>query len=734
MARPLTAADVARLPLPGMSFPTGIAYSHDERLICYVHSPDGTLEQRLFLLEVDPRPSGGAAGHHPVEVRIAGAATSEAELSPDERLRRERLRDVRLGVTSASWARNAGALLVPLPDGLRVVTGLGAEGARVVVALEQADVRAPILGARLSPDGGSIAFVSGGDLHVVDAAGGSTPLRLTSTAEEGLTNGLAEYVAQEEMSRSEGLWWSPDSSLIAYTEVDERHIPLYRIAHPGSDVGAAAEETHRYPFTGGPNAIVRLGVLPAAGGETLWLDTGDPDRYLARVVFLDDGRLVAEVQSRDQTLLEVAAFDPRNGARELLFTERGEPWVELHDDFRALADGTYLWSSERSGHRHLERRSPDGELLAVLTSGDWQVDALEAVDEEAGVVYFSGRADGPVERHLYRVPLAGGEPERLTPERGWHVCVVGPKSGTFVDRHGSLDTPPTVRLRSLAGASVLVTLHDRRDPRIDELGIEPPELVDIPAADGTILHALYFRPDPAYLRPDGAVDEGAPPLAVEVYGGPHAQRAVDDWISTVRLRAQALRRRGAGVLVLDNRGSAGRGIGFVRPLHHRFGDIEVADQVQGVRWAVERGLADAERVAVYGSSYGGYMSLRLLGAAPEIFRAAVAGAPVTSFYGYDTHYTERYLGTPQSDPAAYERASVFGLVPSMRGELLLVHGLIDENVHFRHTARLINRLIEQRKPYELLVFPNERHLPRAQADRTFLEERVLAFLERALTG
>jgi dipeptidyl-peptidase-4 len=681
-------------------------------------------------------------------VSLPGAATSESELGTDEQLRRERRREVGLGVTSFSWAASADALLVPLADGLHVLRGFAEhpQAPGHLLAVAAGELAAPIAGSSISPDGRLLAVVSGGDLFVAGAGGDGdgdghggaanrAPLRLTASAEDGLCNGLPEYVAEEEMGRNEGLWWSKDSSLIAYAEVDERHIPLYRIPHPGADViGPASEEAHRYPFAGGPNAIVRLGVVPAAGGDTVWMDTGDPDRYLARAGFTDDGRLVAQLQSRDQRTLDLVAFDPASGAGKLLHRERNEHWVELHDDFKMLRDGTFLWSSERTGWRHLERRGPGGELVAVLTSGDWQVDALAGVDEDEGVVYFSGRADGPTERHLYAVPLEGGELRRLTPERGWHECVVGARNGSFVDRAAALDSPPAVRLRSLGDCSTIAVLHDRHDPLLDELELSPPELVTLPGADGTTLYGLYFAPEPAAPGDAVAAERSPqpPPLVVDVYGGPHAQRVVEDWSVTVRMRAQALRRMGCAVLTVDNRGSAGRGLQFTAPIQGRMGELEVADQLSAVRWAIGEGLADPGRVAVYGWSYGGYMSLRLLGAAPELFRAAVAGAPTTSYDGYDTHYTERYLGTPQDQPEAYARASVFPLVPSMRGELMIVHGLIDENVHFRHTARLINRLVAHGKQFELVAFPDERHLPRGEADRAYLEERVLGFLARAL--
>jgi dipeptidyl-peptidase-4 len=243
-------------------------------------------------------------------------------------------------------------------------------------------------------------------------------------------------------------------------------------------------------------------------------------------------------------------------------------------------------------------------------------------------------------------------------------------------------------------------------------------LVTLTSRDGVTLHGAIFRP-PAHCGP------GPYPTIVQVYGGPHVQAVSNSWSLTIAMRAQYLRSQGYLIFLLDNRGSARRGLAFEGAIKHNMGHVEVDDQVDGVRWLVaQEGLADAERVGIYGWSYGGYMAALSLARAPETFKVAVAGAPVTHLDGYDTHYTERYMGTPQSNPQGYTASSVISYVDTITGKLMLIHGLIDENVHFRHTARLINALIKARKPYDLFLFPDERHMPRALADRVYMEERI----------
>jgi dipeptidyl-peptidase-4 len=394
--------------------------------------------------------------------------------------------------------------------------------------------------------------------------------------------------------------------------------------------------------------------------------------------------------------------------------------------FRPLDDGRFIWASERSGFRHLYLHDEDGNLLRPLTKGNWLVESINGVDQQHEIVYFTATRGGPTERHLYAVSFEGEEPRQITTAPGTHAITVDHGKTQFIDVHHALDKPADITLRSLADGSAICSVYDSVDPRVAELAPMPPELVDLRNSSGTLLHGAIYRPHPQY-------GDGPFPTIVWVYGGPHAQLVTDGWGLTVSMRAQYLRSLGYLVFVLDNRGSAGRGLEFENHIKHDMGNKEVEDQVDGVRWLVKRGLADPERVGIYGWSYGGYMALMCLARAADTFKIAVAGAPVTHWDGYDTCYTERYMGTAQSNPQGYEESNVmFFHVDKIRGKLLLVHGLIDENVHFRHTARLINALIRSRKQYELMLFPDERHMPRKRADRIFMEERIGQFFEKHL--
>jgi dipeptidyl-peptidase 4 len=703
---------IAVVPAPGMRVPGSFAFSSDDRLLTYLLAEGDPPVQALYALDV----------HTGAVSRLAeapGGGVREDALSPEEELRRQRQRMLSIGITQYTLAERSDRILIPLAGSIYVQDGPGAAARLVLDAATYGPAQTPTF----APDGQHIAYVADGEVYVVPAVGGE-PWQVTHGArEQGKTNGLAEFMAQEELDRSQGFWWSPDGQRIAFEEVDETHIPVYRIMHQGKDeTGPTAQEDHRYPFSGQANARVRLGVVPAAGGNTVWMDlhTGE-ENYLARVFWWKDGRLGAILLNRPQTTADVVAFDPTTGMRTTILRETNPFWITLTKrHLHELSNGHFLWLSERSGFRHLYLCSPRGEIVRQLTAGDWMVDALAGVDEQRSLVYFTGTRETPLESHLYVAPLSGGEPRRLTAEPGMHDVTLDHGARRFVDVRSALDTPPTVILRSLEDGAPLHAVPKPQDPRVAAFALEPPELVTLTNRHGTLLYGAVYRPPSRY-------GPGPYPTIVQVYGGPHAQTVQNSWALTAALQQQYLRQLGFLIFRVDNRGSARRGMEFESPIRRRMGTIETEDQVDGVRWLIAQGLADPARVGVTGWSYGGYMTLRLMEAAPEIFRVGVAGAPVTQYDGYDTTYTERYMGTPQENPEGYREGSVLAHADHISGKLLLVHGMLDENVHFRHTARLINALTRARKPYDLLIFPDERHMPRHQPDRVYQNERIVAY-------
>ncbi|RXH95209.1 hypothetical protein DVH24_024893 [Malus domestica] len=705
--------EIVQYPLPGYIAPTSISFSPDDTIITYLFSPDHTLNRKVFAFDLK-------TGKQELCFSPPDGGLDESNISPEEKLRRERLRERGLGVTRYEWVKTSSkrkAIMVPLPAGI-YFQDLSSSNAELNLPRTSGS---PIIDPHLSPDGTML----------------------------GYTHGLAEYIAQEEMDRKNGYWWSLDSKFIAFTEVDSSEIPLFRIMHQGkSSVGSEAQEDHAYPFAGASNVKVRLGVVSSAGGPITWMDllcggTGQPDsedEYLARVNWMHGDTLIAQVMNRSHSRLKILKFDIKTGKRTVLLEEEQGTWVSLHDCFTPLDrgitkfSGGFIWASEKTGFKHLYLHDANGTCLGPITEGDWMVEQIAGVNEAAGLVYFTGTLDGPLESHLYCAKLLtdGNQPlqapVRLTCSKGKHAVVLDHHMKNFVDIHDSLDSPPKVILCSLHDGSYIMPLYEPSltVPRFKKLQLEPPELVHLQANDGTTLYAALYKPDETRFGP--------PPYKtlISVYGGPSVQLVSDSWINTVDMKAQFLRSRGILVWKLDNRGTARRGLKFEGSLKYNCGQVDADDQLTGADWLIEKGLARAGHIGLYGWSYGGYLSAMTLARFPDVFRCAVSGAPVTSWDGYDTFYTEKYMGLPSENEEGYESSSVMHHVHKMKGKLLLVHGMIDENVHFRHTARLVNALVAAGKTYELLIFPDERHMPRRHRDRIYMEERIWEFIERSL--
>ena len=539
--------------------------------------------------------------------------------------------------------------------------------------------------------------------------------------------------AMEEMDRYDGLWLSADGTKVCYEACDESAVQVFAIPHAG-DADPMSTESHRYPFAGAVNPAVKLGVVAVAGGATAWLDVVGAaglgnDVYLARVAWADASTVLALVQNRAQTVARLVALDAGGGDARVVLEETNDAWINLDDALRwGVAEGELLLASERGDgvKRLYAHDAATGAELRCVTPGNIMVEELVKVSETE--VYFLGSdLSKPLERGLFVAPYGGSEtPERLS-DAGAYVDAAAVGDGAVFLQSSSAAAPTKAEVRA-GGASAVLYDASEEDPRVASLaaGLRPPEFVTFPSADGAVeLHAAIYAPDAAVHGP------GPYPTAVSCYGGPHVQFVANKW-STVAadLRAQKLRSEGFLVVKCDNRGSARRGQPFEAAIKGNLGDLEVADQVSAVDYVVARGLADKDRVGIYGWSYGGYLSAMCLARAPRTFRCAVAGAPVTSWDGYDTHYTERYMaGGPAENPKGYASSSVMTHAAEIEGALLLVHGLIDENVHFRHTARLIQALVDEGKAYDLLCFPNERHSPRSEKDRAFMEARVFAFLD-----
>lgn len=661
------------------------------------------------------------------------------ELSDEEKARRERQRIAAFrGIVEYQWAPDSKALLFPL-GGELYLYDLREGAANPVRKLTSGTGFAT--DPKLSPGGKFVGFVRERNLWVIDLASGRE-LQLTTDGSDTIGNGVAEFVADEEMGRHTGYWFAPDDSAVAFARIDESPVPVQRRYEMYADRTEVVEQF--YPAAGDPNVRISLHVADLASmragkpgvDEPARLKVADvelvpeTDIYLARVQWRAPGVLTFQRQSRDQRKLELVEATLASGAQRVLVTETSGTWVPLHDGLRFLSDGRFLWISERSGFEHLQLHAADGALERALTSGEWVVDALLGVDESAGLAYIAGTRDSPLEKHVYAVPLGGGEPRRLSAEPGMHEAAFSANAAVFVDLWSNPSTPPQTELFGADG-SKLATLvaNELGDPAHPyapyRAAHRPVEFGTMPAADGSTLHY-------SLVKPEGFDPAKKYPVVVYVYGGPAAQTVTRAWPGrSDHLFNQYLAQRGYVVFSLDNRGTPRRGAKFGGALYGRQGTVEVEDQVAAVDFLRTQSWVDPARIGVHGWSNGGYMTLMLLAKASDRYACGVAGAPVTDWALYDTHYTERYMDHPARNPDGYREASVFTHLDGLRSKLLLVHGMADDNVLFTNSTKLMAELQKRGTPFELMTYPGAKH-GLSGADALHRYRLAEAFLARCL--
>ena len=704
----------ANPPLGGRP-PLALELSDDGSMLAFLR-PNETDTEILDLW--GQRLPGGAAVRLVATADLV-AASGAQKLTEAETMALERKRVTQTGITEFSWCgESADALLFPFSGDLYWAR-LGSEGAAAeVVRLTRDDE--PELAPLCSPKGHYVSYTKRGDLHVFDIAA-RTERRLTRGASPTRTFGLAEFIAQEEMDRFVGQWWSPDESRLLVFEVDESAVAVK--VRPQIFADRTELFSQRYPAAGEANAKVTAHVYERASGRRVTLATPAEDGYLPRAGFFADGAAWIQWQSRDQRRLVLFEADARGALRRILGDEDAA-WVTLHDDLRPLPDGRFLWSSERSGRRQLEVVDRASGVRTMLTTEAEPVSELVGVDAKAGIVYYLVCAERGRERHVHAVPLTGGAAIPVAVEPGWHAVTFA-KSGTrFIDVKSSWGRPQRTTLRDpVSGTSVV--LDDNPTPELDALSAPRPEWRDFTAEDGTSLNGLLLPP---VTRTAGR----RYPVIAWVYGGPTSQMVANRWMRQYPLFV-LLSQRGYGLLLVDNRGTGGRGRDIDRAHFRRFGDVEVKDLFAAIAALKDVDWVDSARVGVFGWSYGGYLAARAVLDKTSPFAAAVAVAPVTDWTLYDTHYTERYLGPPDGGKAApYTGASLVARAPDRSRPLMVVHGTADDNVLFEHSLRLIDALERQSLPFEMMIYPGKAHGISGRAAQLHLYETVFRFFERHL--
>jgi len=651
----------------------------------------------------------------------------DENLSDEEKARRERMRVSGSGILSYSWSADGTALLFPLAGDVFYYR-IGAKKAQQL--LDTPEFETDI---KLSPKGNYISFIREQNLYIKHIAS-NTEQAVTTQGGGNIKYGMAEFVAQEEMSQLTGYWWAPDESHIAFTRVDET--PVDVITRSEIYAERITTITQKYPKAGTPNVLLELYVQNITSQQRQAINLGDnPDIYLPRVQWSNSSELLSyQVQSRNQQTLQLFGYDLATKASTRLLTERSDTWLNLHDDLHFLSQqDAFIWASERDGFKHLYLYRNNGELLRQLTSGDWVVTSIAAVDESNGTIYINGRKDTPLESHVYAVNMQTATIKRVTQLGKHHDVKFAKDASIYVDVFSDINTPAQTGLYAASGK--FITWLDQNLVN-DSHPLAPyasawiaPEFGTINTsatnANSTELHYRLYKP---------ANISGKHPVIVYHYGGPRAQVVTNKWAGNRGLMFQYWAQQGYVVFSMDNRGSYYRGKAFEDPIFKAMGSVEIDDQKRGVDFLRTLDYVDPDNIGVYGHSYGGYMSLMAMFKAPEYFAAGVSGAPVTEWRLYDTHYTERYMGNPNTDKAAYDAASVFPYANNLQGDLLIYHGMADDNVLFTHATKLYKHLQDNAKLFHVMDYPGKKHSIRGKNTQIHMFKTITHHFDTYLTN
>jgi dipeptidyl-peptidase-4 len=588
---------------------------------------------------------------------------------------------------------------------------------------------APMEDLRIAPDGSRVSFARENDLWVVPTAEGR-PTRLTQGGSEDLLNATLDWVYPEELGHDTAAWWSPDSSRIAYLQLDETSVPRFSVPDVVPLRGGGT--TMRYPKAGDPNPVARVGVVPASGGATTWFDLGSPaPEYVCRVAWLPGSRRVAVVTlDRAQRTLRLLSCDAETGASTLLLEEKDDAWVEVPPEPEFVDDDRFLWRSHRDDAYRwwVGRLDPAGAaLLSLEPLTPPGVDAHDVLrfDAKSGdCVYDAIERAGLRTRICVSRPAdrASVTPAPFFPDAGMDGRASLDATGAYaLVTVSNATTPPRRELRRAAGGLVRV-LGDARSPELDALRLAVPEFGALEVPEGRLPWCLW--------KPPGLDESKRHPVIVSTYGGP-GSRVVEDRWGRGPFFATLLAEKGYLVFELDNRGTGNQGARFERLVKGRLGMLELEDQARGVKMLCERPYVDASRVGIWGWSYGGTMACNALTRRSDVFKVGVAVAPVTDWRLYDTIYTERYMGLPSENAKGYEETSSVGHAAGMNGRLLLLHGMADDNVHVQNTVRLVDALLDAKKTtFETMLYPRRGHGIEGRGLDVF--SRIVAYFDRWL--
>lgn len=554
-----------------------------------------------------------------------------------------------------------------------------------------------------SPLGDKVAFVSDNDLYIKDLFTGAVQQITEDGKSNHIINGASDWVYEEEFSLTRAYEWSPEGNFIAYIKFDETEVPEFTMEMYNDDL-YPERITFKYPKVGEKNANVTLHVYNLDQDTTILADLGDLE-YIPRLTWTNaPERIIAFTMNRHQNELQLKLTHPVNGRHTVLLEEKNPYYIDINDDLYFFSSRKwFVWSSERSGFNHLYLYDMNGRLLNAITSGDFDVTSFYGVDEERERIYFQAADDSPMTRNIYYTDFSGDKMVKINPNEGYNS---GQFSSTFdywVNTFSTINTPPEYSVLDNEGNTVRV-IEDNADLRSlhESYELKRPEFFNFMTGEGVSLNGYLIKPRD--FDPDLSY-----PVFMFLYGGPNSQQVTDSWKGANYWWLQMIAQEGYIVACVDNRGTGARGQTFRKMTYLQLGHYETIDQIEAAKYLGNLPYTDSNRIGIYGWSYGGYMSSLCLLKGNDVFKAAIAVAPVTNWKWYDTIYTERYMRTEEENPDGYKNNSPVYFADRLKGSYLLIHGMADDNVHFQHAVEMARALIAANKQFDTYYYPNKNH-------------------------
>lgn len=639
-----------------------------------------------------------------------------------------------LGVNFSSYSFNADESKALIATDVESIYRRSSKGVFYVVDMASSQKQQLMNGekisyATLSPDNDKVAFVKENNLYMVELASNKLTQITTDGEWNKIINGSADWVYEEEFSMAQAFKWSPDGKKIAFIRFDETQVPEFNMQTWGPLY--PQDYKFKYPKAGEKNALVSIHVYDLPSGEIQKVDAGtETDIYLPRIYWTKDANQLAFIRmNRLQNQLDLFHANATTGESKLIISETSKTYVDLdyNDDLQYLSDGkTFIRTSEQDGFKHIYHHNLDGSLIRQITSGNWEVSSMVGIDEKAKKLYFISTEASPLERNFYVINLDGKGKKLLTPAKGTHTINMSSDHKFFIDYYSTTDTPVKVTLNESSGKEIKV-LEDNQalKERLSGFALGKKEFFTFPTVDGSMLNGYIIKP--ADFDPNKKY-----PVLMYVYGGPGSQNVLNSWGGTRDFWHQQLAAEGIIVACIDNRGTGARGRDFKHSTYANLGKLETIDQIEGAKYFAKMPFVDPARIGIWGWSYGGYMSSLALMKGNDVFKTAIAVAPVTTWRYYDTIYTERYLQTPQLNAAGYDDNSPITHVNMLKGNFLLIHGTGDDNVHFQNSVDLVNALISADKQFETFYYPNRNHGISGGNTTWHLYTQMTDFLKRKL--